>query len=73
MKMKSVSSTLSKDRMMSDYIRAQRIKERITKYAHDNNKIALKYLLDYLGRKNILVRIKALFLIGPAKMEVQTD
>ena len=43
MKMKSVSSTLSKDRMMSDYVKAQRIKERITKYANDNNKIALKY------------------------------
>lgn len=41
-KMKSVSSTLSKDRMMNDYVKAQRIKERITKYANDNNKISLK-------------------------------
>ena len=40
--MKSVSSTLSKDRMMNDYAKAQRIKERITKYANDNNKVALK-------------------------------
>jgi hypothetical protein len=29
--------------MMSDYVKAQRIRERITKYANDNNKIALKY------------------------------
>lgn len=41
-KMKSVSSSLSKDRMLDDYAKAQKIKSRITKYAVENNKIALK-------------------------------
>jgi hypothetical protein len=71
--MKSVSSTLSKDRMMNDYVRAQRIKERISKYANDNNKIALKYSFCHIGLKNISITIKASFLVGPAKMEVQKD
>ena len=31
--MKSVSSTLSKDKMMDEYYKAQQIKSRITKYA----------------------------------------
>jgi len=51
-KMKSVSSTLSKDRMMNDYAKAQRIKERITKYANDNKKIALKYSLYHSDHRN---------------------
>ncbi len=41
-KMKSVSSTLSKDRMLNDYAKAEKIKTRITKYALENNKVALK-------------------------------
>lgn len=34
MKMKSVSSTLSRDRMLDDFYKAQQIKSRITKYAN---------------------------------------
>lgn len=41
-KMKSVSSNLSKDRMLNDYAKAEKIKTRITKYALENNKVALK-------------------------------
>jgi hypothetical protein len=31
--MKSVSSTLSKDKMLNDYAKAEQIKSRISKYA----------------------------------------
>jgi hypothetical protein len=42
MKMKSVSSNLSRDRMGSDYAKAEKIRERITRYAVENSKVALK-------------------------------
>ena len=41
-RMRSVSSNLSKDRMLNDYAKAEKIKSRITKYAMENNKVALK-------------------------------
>ena len=37
---------------MSDYSKAQRIKQRITKYATDNNQVALKYLFAYVGPRS---------------------
>ena len=43
-KMKSVSSTLGRDKMQNDFARAQKIKDRITKYAKQDNKVELKYL-----------------------------
>lgn len=42
MKMKSVSSNLSRDRMNSDYAKAEKIRERITRYAVENSKVSLK-------------------------------
>lgn len=41
-RMKAVSSTLSRDRMLSDYSRAQKIRDRIAKYATDHDRISLK-------------------------------
>jgi hypothetical protein len=38
--------------MMNDYAKAQRIKERITKYANDNKKIALKYPIYHSDHRN---------------------
>lgn len=42
MKMKSVSSNLSRERMGSDYAKAEKIRERITRYAVENSKVSLK-------------------------------
>lgn len=42
MRMKSVSSSLSKDKLLKDYARSQQIKTRITRYATQNNRVSLK-------------------------------
>ncbi len=42
MKMKSVSSSLSKDKLMKDYAKSQQIRTRIARFATQNNKICLK-------------------------------
>jgi hypothetical protein len=44
-KMKSVSSTLGRDRMRSDYAKAQQIKDRITRFSREDNRVTLKYSL----------------------------
>jgi adenylosuccinate synthase len=42
-RMKAVSSTLGRDKLANEYAKAQQIKERITKYAKQDNRIELKY------------------------------
>ena len=42
MKMKSVTSSLSKDKLLKDYAKSQQIKTRIARYATQNNKVSLK-------------------------------
>jgi len=41
-RMRSVSSTLGKDRLMKDYAKSQQIKNRISRYATNQNKVTLK-------------------------------
>lgn len=41
-KMRSVSSSLNRDKLLKDYAKSQQIKSRITRYANQNNKIELK-------------------------------
>lgn len=60
-KMRSVSSNLSKDRLLSDYAKAEKIKSRITKYALENNKVALKYASLHVDLRNTSRTTKALF------------
>jgi hypothetical protein len=60
-RMRSVSSNLSKDRLLSDYAKAEKIKSRITKYALSNNKVALKYILPHAGLRSIFRRTRVLF------------
>ena len=52
LKMKSVSSNLSRDRMGSEYAKAEKIKSRITRYAVENNRVALKYPPAYTGPRS---------------------
>jgi len=40
--MRSVSSSLNRDKLLKDYAKSQQIKSRITRYANQNNKIELK-------------------------------
>ena len=47
--MRSVSSTLSKDRLMKDYAKSQQIKNRISRYATHQNRVTLKYLPLNIG------------------------
>jgi len=42
MRMKSVSSNLSKDKQLKDFAKSQQIKTRITRFASQNNKVSLK-------------------------------
>jgi hypothetical protein len=42
MKMKSVSSSLSRDKLMKDFNKSQQIRTRIARYATQNNKVCLK-------------------------------
>lgn len=67
-KMKAVSSTLSRDRMLSDYAKAQKIRDRITKYATDHDRVALKYPSLYSGLKNILITIEVRIQQGPSML-----
>ena len=60
-RMKAVSSTLSKDRMLNDYAKAQKIRDRIAKYATDHDRISLKYSSLDIDLKNILVTTKVQF------------
>lgn len=41
-RVKSVSSELSKDKMLKDYAKSMQIRSRITKYVNSNNRICLK-------------------------------
>jgi hypothetical protein len=41
-KVRSVSSNLSKDKLLKDYAKSQQIRARIARYATQNNKVALK-------------------------------
>ena len=41
-RVKSVSSDLSKDKMLKDYAKSIQIKSRITRYVNSNNKVTLK-------------------------------
>lgn len=41
-KVKSASSSLSKDKFLKDYAKSQQIRTRIARYATQNNKICLK-------------------------------
>jgi len=59
MKMKSVSSTLGRQRMMSDYNKARQIKDRITRFSKENDKVTLKYAFFKIDLKNISAKIKA--------------
>ena len=52
MKVKTASSTLNRERMLSDYAKAQKIKDRIAKYANDHNRVTLKYVVFEAGPRN---------------------
>ena len=45
--------------MASDYNKAQQIKDRITRFSKQDNRVTLKYLKYNSGHKNILVPTKA--------------
>lgn len=64
--MKAVSSTLSRDRMLSDYAKAQKIRDRITKYATDHDRVALKYACFDLDLRNTLITIEVQIQRGPS-------
>ena len=52
--MKSVSSNLGHDKMASEYSKAQKIKDRISKYVSQDNKVKLKYFICNKGHKSFL-------------------
>jgi hypothetical protein len=60
MKMKSVSSSLSRDKLMKDFNKSQQIRTRIARYATQNNKVCLKYIQHYPGQKNTLTSKKTI-------------
>lgn len=62
--MKSVSSTLGRERMASDYNKAQQIKDRITRFSKQDNRVTLKYPSLYPGPKSLSVPTGALFRTG---------
>ena len=55
LRMRSVSSSLSKDKLLKEYSKSQQIKCRISRYATHNNKVSLKYKFSYLGQNNSLL------------------
>lgn len=54
--------------MLSDYAKAQKIRDRITKYATDHDRVALKYPSLYSGLKNILITIEVRIQQGPSML-----
>jgi hypothetical protein len=70
-RMRSVSSNLSKDRLLNDYAKAEKIKSRISKYALENNKVALKYDPSYPDLRNILHKIRATYQVVPSRATTQ--
>ena len=54
-KVKSASSNLSKDKFLKDYARSQQIRTRIARYATQNNKICLKFIIFYIGHKSLSI------------------
>jgi len=52
-RVKSVSSSLSKDKLLKDFARSQQIKTRIARYATQNNRVSLKYIFSYIGQKDL--------------------
>lgn len=52
MRMKSVSSSLSKDKLLKDYAKSQQIKTRIARFATQNNRVTLKYPPSHVDRRN---------------------
>lgn len=43
MRVKSVSSELSKDKLLKDYAKSMQIKNRISRYVNSSNGVCLKY------------------------------
>ena len=62
--MKSVSSTLGRERMASDYNKAQQIKDRITRFSKQDNRVTLKYSCLYTDPRSLSVPTGALFPTG---------